>query len=176
MDTCERAVEEKFTVDIRPVRFNYLGVARSGKTSFRLRLSGMIVDISWVEKVVGQSVQPSTGVAEDGGHIMIQVKCLDTGIISSYEWSAFKDLSQEAAMLSQLLCQELCIESPANLLHSVTQTPSTDSRLQASPDYLPANPDPSAAITAPSDGRRHNMHSVYQAPRADIEEVSLPKL
>ena len=106
-----KAIKEKFTLKIRPVRFNYLGIPRSGKTSFRLRLMGIIANIvSAIAMGVykrGDYEQPSTGVAEDGGQVFIKSNVSsDLGTIQAKEqkvWSVLKDLGEEANLLNQFI-------------------------------------------------------------------------
>ena len=55
---------------------------------------------------MGEKEQPSTGVAEAGGQVIIRnATCSTLGAISSKEWSRIKDLIEEGSMLSQVLYQ-----------------------------------------------------------------------
>ena len=90
---------------IRPVRFNYVGLPRSGKTSFLRRLVREIRNIVEARRR-GEKEQCSTGVAEAGGRVIIGNKtCSTLGTISSKEWSLIKDLLEEGGMLSQVFYQ-----------------------------------------------------------------------
>ena len=104
MKLYEKAIEGKITVGIRAVRFNNIGLPRSGKTSFRRRLMGEIVNIlramSWSGKV-----ESSTGIAESSIQI-IRTVCLELGaILSTNEWVTIKDFKEEICMLNQLIHQ-----------------------------------------------------------------------
>ena len=104
MKLYEKAIEGKITVGIRAVRFNNIGLPRSGKTSFRRRLMGEIVNIlramSWSGKV-----ESSTGIAESSIQI-IRTVCLELGaILSTNEWVTIKNFKEEICMLNQLIHQ-----------------------------------------------------------------------
>ena len=104
MKLYEKAIEGKITVGIRAVRFNNIGLPRSGKTSFRRRLMGEIINIlramSWSGKV-----ESSTGIAESSIQI-IRTVCLELGaILSTKEWVTIKDFKEEICMLNQLIHQ-----------------------------------------------------------------------
>ena len=101
----KKAIREKKTLRIRPVRFNNVGLPRSGKTSFRRRIMGEILNIL-MAIARGEKEQPSTGVAEAGGQVFIRKKTVaDVGAISANVWSVLEDLEQEAGMLGQVLYQ-----------------------------------------------------------------------
>ena len=54
----------------------------------------------------GEKEQPSTGVAEAGGQVIIGNRtCSTLGAISSKEWSIIRDLLEEGGMLSQVFYQ-----------------------------------------------------------------------
>ena len=54
----------------------------------------------------GEKEQPSTGVAEAGGQVIIGNRtCSTLGAISSKEWSIIRDLLEEGGMLSQVIYQ-----------------------------------------------------------------------
>ena len=91
----EKMIAEKLAVNIRSVRFNNIGLPRSGKTSFWLRLMKKILNISNSTRE-----QPSTGLAKQCGQVLIRKAILSTGIISSTIWKLLGNL-EEANMLSQ---------------------------------------------------------------------------
>ena len=98
----EKALKEKVKVKIRLVRFNYIGIPRSGKSSFRRRLSKEISNLQAIEKRRKQ--QRSTGVAEVGEQVFIKRVCSnDIGTIQSGVWSVVKGLGGEANILGHLL-------------------------------------------------------------------------
>ena len=97
-------IQKHSTVNICPVRFNHVGLPRSGKTSFRRRLTGLILNLLRA-KEAGEKVQHSTGVAEEGGQVIIRDMTTDIGTIQCKAWSLLKDLLEEANMLSQFFYQ-----------------------------------------------------------------------
>ena len=102
---CREVIKKKLALQIRPVRFNHVGLPRSGKTSFRRRLMREIRNIVEARRR-GEKEQPSTGVAEAGGQVIIGNRtCSTLGAISSKEWSLIKDLLEEGDMLSQVFYQ-----------------------------------------------------------------------
>ena len=100
----------KSLITIIAVIFNYLGLPRSGKTSLRRRITGEIENIMKARQK-GETEQPSTGVLEDGGQVLIKPSCLELGTIRSKIWSVIKNLGDEANMLNQFFHQ-IATESP----------------------------------------------------------------
>ena len=86
------------------IRFNHIGLPRSGKTSFRRRLTGLILNLLKAMQA-GEKVQRSTGVAEEGGQVIIRDVSTDIGTIQCKAWSLLKDLLEEANMLNQFFYQ-----------------------------------------------------------------------
>ena len=102
---CREVIKKKLALRIRPVRFNHVGLPRSGKTSFRRRLMREIRNIVEARRR-GEKEQPSTGVAEAGGQVIIGNRtCSTIGTISSKEWSIVENLLGEGGMLSQVFYQ-----------------------------------------------------------------------
>ena len=102
---CKKVIEKKLKVRLRAVRFNYVGLPRSGKTSFLRRLMKEILNILEARRK-GEKEQPSTGVAEAGGQVIIRNTTNSSlGAISSKEWSIIRDLLQEGGLLSQIFYQ-----------------------------------------------------------------------
>lgn len=102
-----KILREKATINILPVRFNYVGLPRSGKTSFIRRLLGEMLNIMEAKKS-GVKVQPSTGVVEEAGQVIIRTMETSVGTIQGKqgkEWSLLKNLPEEANMLSQFFYQ-----------------------------------------------------------------------
>ena len=111
------AIKGKITVGVRAVRFNNIGLPRSGKTSFRRRLMGEIKNILMAMSQNGGKVEPSTGVAESTIQI-IRSMCLEMGAILSTkqctkEWTVIKDFKEEIKMLNQLIHQ-ITITTPTS--------------------------------------------------------------
>ena len=100
----EIAIKGKFTLTICPVRINHIGLPRSGKTTFRRRMMGEILNIlKAMER--GKMFEPSTGIAEIGGQVFIRSTSTDLGTIQSKVWSVLKDFGEEASMLNQVIFQ-----------------------------------------------------------------------
>ena len=99
-----KVIQQRSTVNIRPVRFNHIGLPRSGKTSFRRRLTGLILNLLKAMQA-GEKVQRSTGVAEEGGQVIIRDMSTGIGTIQCKAWSLLKDLLEEANMLNQFFYQ-----------------------------------------------------------------------
>ena len=116
-DACERVIREQSTVKIRLVKFNHIGVPRSGKTTFLRRFKGEIENIMKAGKRKGE--QPSTGVAEDGGQVLIK-HTSSAGVV----WSVLKDKGDEADMLNQLFYQ-LIYSTKTDHQHDTEATPTS---------------------------------------------------
>ena len=102
-DAYKRAIKEMRKVVIRAVRLNYIGLPRSGKTYFRRRLMKEIKNILEAYRM-GQKEQPSTGVAESVGQILVLTKMSHAiCAIVSKEWTVLKDLSAESSMIIKLI-------------------------------------------------------------------------
>ena len=97
----EKAIELKLCLDICPVRFNHIGLPRSGKTCFRLRLMGKILNIL----MGGMEFQPSTDLVEAGGQVFIRNMSSELGTIQSKVWAVIKDFEGEVGMLNQVIYQ-----------------------------------------------------------------------
>ena len=189
----KKAIREKKTLRIRPVRFNNVGLPRSGKTSFRRRIMGEILNIL-MAIARGEKEQPSTGVAEAGGQVFIRKKTVaDVGTISANVWSVLQNLEQEAGMLGQVLYQTVH-GSPSTSAGGASK--SSDS---ASPnptgasipfDSFPPNASTGGAASSLKSSKHKGLASVKQSllkvftafakspsdespelPEADIEEM-----
>ena len=97
-NACSKVIAEKICVDIDIIRMVYSGLPRSGKTCSRRRLMGEILNIL----MAMEKEQPSTGVVEEGGHVVIRNLHSDVGTIVSRRWSVVKDVLEEAGIYSQL--------------------------------------------------------------------------
>ena len=87
------------------MRLNHIGLPRSGKTSFLRRLVGEIENI-WKARLNGEVEQPSTGVAEEGGQVLIKTSVSSTlSVIQSKVWSLLKNLGEEADLIGQFFYQ-----------------------------------------------------------------------
>ena len=100
----KKAIKGKFTLNIRPVRFNHIGLPRSGKSCFMRRIMGEILNIL-MAKEKGETFQCSTGIAEAGGQVFIRSMCTSFGTIQSKVWDILKDFGEEASMLNQFIFQ-----------------------------------------------------------------------
>ena len=100
-------------VVIRAVRLNYIGLPRSGKTYFRRRLMKEIKNIFEAYRKE-QKEQPSTGVAESVGQILVLTKMSHAiCAIVSKEWTVLKDLSAESSMIIKLI-NNIITKKPAS--------------------------------------------------------------
>lgn len=115
---CEKVIREKLSVSVCPVRFNNVGLPRSGKTSFWRRMMGEILNIMMARKN-GEKEQPSTGIAE-GRQVIIRSMRSDVGAISSKVWSVVKTPLEEANMLNQFFHQVVFGKSASGLLDCET--------------------------------------------------------
>ena len=180
----KKAIREKKALRIRPVRINNVGLPRSGKTSFRRRIMGEILNIL-MAIARGEKEQPSTGVAEAGGKVFIRKKTVaDIGAISSNVWSVLEDLEQEAGMLGQVLYQTVH-GSPSTSAASASK--SSTNPTQDSFDSFPSTGGVASSLKS---SKRRGLASVKQSlfkvftafakspsdespelPEADIEEM-----
>ena len=146
IEAYKRAIEENFTVLIRSVKLNHIGLPRSGKTTFRLRMMGKLFNIlAAAEK--REKAEPSTGIAEEGGQVIIRKSTSDVGIIQSSLWFLLKD--EEAAVLGQFFQQ--VIENQSSLSDE-TETTTSSSLVSPSPisPSTPPSPSPISPSTPPS--------------------------
>lgn len=104
------------------VKVIFLGAPRLGKTTMRRRLTGEIDDID----SAGEPEQPSTGAVEGGHNVIIRNLSSTTAVMTPSEWSATKDLSEEANMLLQFFYQR-------NVANSA-QRPGRDQVCAATPE------------------------------------------
>ena len=87
----EKAVAENLMIKIRCIRFIYMGLPRSGKTTFLLRILGDILNIF----KANLTQQSSTGVAKDEG-----MAVTNWGITGKKIWSRIQNLN---SVLSQFI-------------------------------------------------------------------------
>ena len=123
MEAYKKAIKDNVPLEICPVRFNYIGLPRSGKSSFRRRLTREISNI--LEAIArGEKEQPSTGVAEAGGQVFIRNETTtDIGTITSQEWTVLKDLEDEAGMFGQIIYNTVTLRKETSTAERMTQTP-----------------------------------------------------
>ena len=166
---CREVIEKKLALQIRPVRFNHVGLPRSGKTCFRRRLMREIRNIVEARRR-GEKEQPSTGIAEAGGQVIIGNRtCSTLGAISSKEWSLIKDLLEEGDMLSQVFYQT-AQDNPSMDKHE----PSVD---EDSSSHKPSVDEPktkrfkSSLFKALTDAGSEEVDNTEPVTDADFEEV-----
>ena len=185
---CREVIKKKLALRIRPVRFNHVGLPRSGKTCFRRRLMREIRNIVEARRR-GEKEQPSTGVAEAGGQVIIGNRtCSTLGAISSKEWSIIRDLLEEGGMLSQVFYQtsQDNQNNPsmdgASASHEPSDSKPKTSRLKVFKSSLfkalttiikgSANSSSSASTTVPTtDAGSEEVDNTEPATDADFEEV-----
>ena len=96
----EKAIREELAIELRIIQINYIGLPRSGKTSFLQRILGNILNILEEEKK-GKKEQSSTGVLEEGGQVLVKATSSTMGVVTSDSWSTLKNLGEEANMVIQ---------------------------------------------------------------------------
>ena len=136
-----KAIKEKLTLNICPVHLNHIGLPRSGKTSFRRRLLGDILNLI-MASLRGESFQASTGLAEAGGQVFIRTMCTDIGTIQSKVWAMLQDFGEEVGMLNQFIYQV------------VFEAPTTTTTHSSTAAKIPPSPPPSQAIGGASGGSK----------------------
>ena len=141
----KNAIKGRETVDLRVVRFNNIGLPRSGKTSFRKRMMKLIRNI--VHANIGKE-EESTKIAERKIQI-IRKTCAEIGMVSSKHsvWSIIKDAEEEAKMLNELI--DFVMNKP--LPSSATQPSGASSPGPAAAQNIPT-PGPAAAQNIPTPG------------------------
>ena len=98
------AIKEGLTVLINYIRFNYIGLPRSGKTCCMRRITGDMENIVEAMKK-GEGEQPSTGLAEDGGQVVIRKARSEMAAVTASSWSKLEDLETEANVIIQWIHQ-----------------------------------------------------------------------
>ena len=175
---CREVIKKKLALRIRPVRFNHVGLPRSGKTSFRRRLMREIRNIVEARRR-GEKEQPSTGVAEAGGQVIIGNRtCSTLGAISSKEWSLIKDLLEEGDMLSQVFYQT-AQDNPSMDEHESSVDEATKPKISRTKRFksslfkaLTTIIKGSASTTVPTtDAGSEEVGNTEPATDADFEEV-----
>ena len=79
----------------------FIGAPCLGKTTMRRRLTREIDDI----ESSGEAEQPSTGTVESEHTVVVRNISSTTAVVTQSEWSASKDISQEASMVLQFIFQ-----------------------------------------------------------------------
>jgi GTPase SAR1 family protein len=101
LEAYRQILSTKGSIDMLFVKVIFLGAPRLGKTTTRRRLTGEIDDID----SAGEPEQPSTGSVEMGHNVVIRNLSSTTAVVTPSEWSATKDLTEEANMLLQFFYQ-----------------------------------------------------------------------
>ena len=182
----EKAIKGKITVDIRAVRFNNIGLPRSGKTSFRRRLMGEIRNIL-ITMSQGGKVEPSTAIAETTIQI-IRTMCIQMGVITSTkqltkEWTVIKDFKEEIRMLNQLIHRitlgaptrdETATEKvsvPHNSLDNSAEVPDIDIPVsEATPTTTEAQSVPHLSHEVPNDPEDEDIEEMFSFMNKAMEE------
>ena len=89
----------ELTIELPFLKMVFIGAPRLGKTTMRRRLTREIDDIN----SAGETMQPSTGAVETDHNVVIRNLSSTTAVVTPSEWSATKDLSEEARMLFQFI-------------------------------------------------------------------------
>lgn len=148
----KKVIRKISTINLRAVKVNHIGLPRSGKTSFLLRLMGVILNLLESNER-GMKEQSSTGVAEEGAQVIIRRLKSNLGTIQPKTWSMLKHMGEEASMLSQLFYDK------------IYNKPSADSSLGG--DLTSVTPSVSGALTS------HDSSVTDRVPSemANIEET-----
>ena len=109
LDVYHHFIDTKESLDIIFLKLLLLGPPRLGKTTLCRRLMGEIADL----KSAGEAehVHPSTGAVESG-HVVVRNVSNTTAVLTQSEWSAVKNLHEEACVLFHSLVST--IESKIN--------------------------------------------------------------
>ena len=172
----KNAIKGRETVDLRVVRFNNIGLPRSGKTSFRKRMMKLIRNI--VHANIGKE-EESTKIAERKIQI-IRRTCAEIGMVSSKHgvWSVINDEEEEAKLLNELI--EFVMNKP--LPSSATQPSGASSpAVQKIPTPAAQNipiPGPTAAQNIPipgpaarnisTSGDKHTMTAEHEGGKSHV--------
>ena len=116
----EKAIRENLVIDICMIRLNCIGLPRSGKTTFLLRMLGDLLNIEEAQHR-GEKEQPSTGLAEERGQVVIRDTSQEVGAISAESWFTLKDLGEEANMIIQWVHQ--CVQESLTSTMPSSHTP-----------------------------------------------------
>ena len=172
----KNAIEGKVTVGLRVVRFNNIGLPRSGKTSFRKRMMRLIRNIMHAN--IGKE-EPSTGVVECGMQI-IRKTHTEITMVSSKQgvWSVLKNEEDEAKLLNELIDYAMNKPSPSVALSSsCASLPNEPEASQNISTRRPAVPgsiltsDDRHAMATPPEEKRNPQKQPDICKEEDIEEI-----
>ena len=88
----------------------------------------------------GEKVQRSTGVAEEGGQVIIRDMTTDIGTIQCKAWSLLKDLLEETNMLNQFFYQTASSADSSDNQTSASETTQNDSTPACEPSDITTEP------------------------------------
>ena len=97
-EACRNVIEEKRKIPLLLIRMNFLGLPRSGKTTFLKRLIGMISNIYQEGK---NEEEPSTGIAERPNQVFVT----KMGVIEGGTWNVTNNVGQLTKIVGQLIFQ-----------------------------------------------------------------------
>ena len=137
----EKAIKNMISVCIRVVRLNCIGLPRSGKTLFLLRLMKEIKN--YIEALDEGKIlpeNPSTGAVKCVGNVYIK-KSLShkIGAILSKEWHTLKSLAEEGYMILQLIRSQKSNDSPNDVASSTGKKPTASPEQQTKKKLGPVN-------------------------------------
>ena len=170
------AIEGKVTVGLRVVRFNNIGLPRSGKTSFRKRMMRLIRNIRHAN--IGKE-EPSTSVAKCDVQI-IRKTHTEITMVSSKQgvWSVLNE-EDEAKLLNELI--EHAVNRPSPSVASSSSGASLPNEPEASQNISTSGPavpvsiltnDVKHAMATPPEEKKSRIHKQPDiCKEEDIEEI-----
>jgi GTPase SAR1 family protein len=92
------------SLNMKCLKFFFLGLPRTGKTSMRKRITGKIDDIKTAPSQDPEAQEPSTGAVEVPRKVILRkATTSSTAVVTSkFEWHFTADLNDEACMLNKL--------------------------------------------------------------------------
>lgn len=95
------------SLNMKFLKFFFLGLPRTGKTSMRKRLTGKIDDIKSSTQNP-ETQEPSTGAVEVPRKVILRKLTSATAVVTSkFEWHFTTDLNDEACMLNKLFFEQV---------------------------------------------------------------------
>ena len=99
LEAYQHVISTQATIELPFLKMVFIGAPRLGKTTMRRRLTREIDDID----SAGETTQPSTGAVETDHNVVIRNLSSTTAVVTPSEWSATRDISEEARMLFQFI-------------------------------------------------------------------------
>ena len=164
----KNAIKGKVTVDLRVVRFNNIGLPRSGKTSFRKRMMRLIRNIEHANTGKEES---STGIAECDVQI-IRKTHTEITMVSAKQgiWSLLKNEKEEAKLLNQLI--DYAMNRPSSSDASLPNEPTASQNTAGRPAVPGSTLTRDAVATPPEEKKSKNPQKPPDISKEeDIDEI-----